>query len=126
MPSYTIDIVPVPKPRMTQRDRWKQRPIVKKYHAFCDELRLLLPLPMRRPMLDQKIHKLSITFYLPMPQSWSKKKKEKMCMKPHQQKPDIDNLLKAWMDALYRNDQVIWSVTMEKRWFEKGAIEVRL
>ena len=126
MPSYLIDIMPVPKPRMTQRDRWKQRPIVMKYHAFCDELRMLLPLPMRQPILSQKIHKISITFFLPMPNSWSKKKQQEMCMKPHQQKPDIDNLLKSWMDALYRNDQVIWSVKMEKRWFTKGAIEVRL
>ena len=126
MPSYTIDIVPVPKPRMTQRDRWKQRPIVKKYHTFCDELRLLLPLPMRRPMLDQKIHELDLTFHIPMSASWSKKKRAELEGKPHQQKPDIDNLLKAWMDCLYRNDQVIWKVSVSKLWSVKGAIEVRL
>ena len=127
MPSYTIDIVPVPKPRMTQRDRWKQRPVVKNYHAFCDELRLLLPLPMRRPMLDQAIHELDLTFHIPMPEkSWSKKKRAELEGKPHQQKPDIDNLLKAWMDCLYRNDQVIWKVSASKLWSVKGAIEVRL
>ena len=120
MPSYTIDIVPVPKPRMTQRDRWKQRPIVKKYHAFCDELRLLLP------MLDQAIHELDLTFHIPMSASWSKKKRAELEGKPHQQKPDIDNLLKAWMDCLYRNDQVIWKVSVSKLWSVKGAIEVRL
>ena len=127
MPSYLIDIVPVPKPRMTQRDRWKQRPIVKKYHVFCDELRLLLPLPMRRPMLNQAIHELDLTFHIPMPEkSWSKKKRAELEGKPHQQKPDIDNLLKAWMDCLYRNDQVIWKVSASKLWSVKGAIEVRL
>ena len=126
MPSYTIDIVPVPKPRRTQRDRGKQRPVVKNYHAFCDELRLLLPLPMRRPMLDQAIHELDLTFHIPMSASWSKKKRAELEGKPHQQKPDIDNLLKAWMDCLYRNDQVIWKVSVSKLWSVKGAIEVRL
>lgn len=126
MSSHTIDIVPVPKPRMTQRDRWKQRPIVKKYHAFCDELRLLLPLKMKRPMLDQKIYELDLTFHIPMSPSWSKKKRAELEGKPHQQKPDIDNLLKAWMDALYRNDAVIWKVSASKLWSVKGAIEVRL
>ena len=32
-------INPVSKPRMTQRDVWKKRPVVVKYHAFCDEMR---------------------------------------------------------------------------------------
>jgi len=126
VPSYTIDIVPVSKPRQTQRDRWKERPVVKKYRNFCDELRLLLPLPMRRPLLNEAIHEVHLTFNIPMPESWSKKKKTEMVMRPHQQKPDIDNLLKAWMDCLYRNDAVIWRVSMEKRWSVKGSIEVRL
>lgn len=32
-------IVPVPKPRMTQRDKWQKRPAVMRYRAFCDEVR---------------------------------------------------------------------------------------
>jgi Holliday junction resolvase RusA-like endonuclease len=81
---------------------------------------------MRRPLLNEAIHEVHLTFNIPMPESWSKKKKTEMVMRPHQQKPDIDNLLKAWMDCLYRNDQVIWRVSMEKRWSVKGSIEVRL
>ena len=30
-------ITPVPKPRMTQADRWRKRPCVVRYFAFCDE-----------------------------------------------------------------------------------------
>lgn len=33
------DVPPVAKPRMTQRDRWKERPRVVKYRRFCDALR---------------------------------------------------------------------------------------
>lgn len=121
-----IDIDPVAKPRMTRRDVWKERPVVVRYRNYCDELRMKLPRQMTHPDLNAAITKISIIFYLPMPKSWSKKKREQMSMKPHQQKPDLDNLLKGWMDALYRNDQVIWRVTMEKRWLETGKIQLNI
>ena len=126
MPSHTIPITPVPKPRMTQRDRWKERPVVKNYRNFCDELRLKLPRQLRLPDLADKIQTIDIQFYLPMAETWSKKKKIAMDGQPHQQKPDIDNLLKAWMDALYRNDAVIWKVSASKHWSKKGSIVVEL
>ncbi|MGK4302143.1 RusA family crossover junction endodeoxyribonuclease, partial [Klebsiella pneumoniae] len=34
------DITPIGKPRMTRADKWKQRPEVIRYRAFCDEARL--------------------------------------------------------------------------------------
>lgn len=35
-----FNIEPVPKPRMTQADKWKKRPPVLKYFAFKDEVKL--------------------------------------------------------------------------------------
>lgn len=89
-------INPVPKPRMTQRDAWKKRPVVVKYHAFCDEMRanhFTLP--------ESGAH---LTFVIPMPKSWSKKKRIEMNGKPHQQRPDVDNLIKAalWTPSLMK------------------------
>jgi len=34
------NINPVPKPRMTQSDKWKKRPPVLRYFAFKDECRI--------------------------------------------------------------------------------------
>ena len=34
-----IPVTPVSKPRMTQRDKWKKRPCVLRYRAYCDALR---------------------------------------------------------------------------------------
>lgn len=102
---------------MTRSDVWKQRPVVERYHAYCDELRLRLTgweLP----------EDLDIVFCLPMPQSWSQKKKSEMVGKPHQQKPDIDNLLKGFMDAMATEDSYVWKVTAEKRWRTEGAVWV--
>lgn len=103
-----INIVPVPKPRMTQRDRWAQRPAVMRYYAFCDEIRLKGPgsLPPR----------LRLIFYLPMPKSWPAKKRTAHEGLPHQVRPDTDNLTKAVKDALAEEDSYIYDEHATKYW----------
>lgn len=114
----TLDITPVGKPRQTQRDRWMQRPEVMRYRNYADELRMKLK-PEDIPM------PLSITFYMPMSASWSKKKKAELLFTPHTLKPDLDNLIKAFQDALFSDDQAIWQYgVMEKRWADTGKIEI--
>lgn len=111
-------INPVSKPRMTQRDAWKKRPVVVKYHAFCDEMRanhFMLP--------ESGAH---LTFVIPMPKSWSKKKRIEMNGKPHQQRPDVDNLIKAVMDAIFDEDCRVWNISASKLWGEQGKIGVTL
>jgi len=113
----TIDINPVPKPRMVRSDSWKKRPIVLKYWAFKKEL--VLKANKAKLKLGEE---LNIIFYLPMPDSWSKKKKELMNDKPHQQTPDLDNLTKSAQDCLCEQDNFIWKLNCEKRWGYKGKI----
>jgi Holliday junction resolvase RusA-like endonuclease len=48
---------------------------------------------------------LSAQFDIPMPKSWSKKKRALMAGTPHTSKPDLDNLLKTVKDAL---NGVVW------------------
>ena len=111
-------ITPVPKPRMTTSDRWKKRPPVVRYWAFCDEV------------LKHGV-KLSqcgayVVFWVPMPKSWTKKKRAQKLGKPHEQKPDLSNLLKALEDACIKDDSKIWHYAgLEKRWAEKGSIEIK-
>ncbi|MEL0577036.1 RusA family crossover junction endodeoxyribonuclease [Pectobacterium punjabense] len=110
----TYNIVPLGKPRMTQRDKWQKRPPVLRYRAFCDEVRLnKITLP------EGGWH---VTFVLPMPPSWSKKKRSEMNGKPHQQKPDKDNLEKALLDAIFDDDSRIWDGRVSKIWGEFGKI----
>ena len=71
------DITPVPKPRQTQADKWKKRPAVMRYRAFADEVRLKkVYLPTERAR---------VIFHIPMPKSWSKKKKTALNHYYHQQ-----------------------------------------
>lgn len=109
---YPID--PMPKPRMTRADKWKQRPAVMKYRAYKDEIRLRgVSVP------EASAH---ITFVIPMPASWSKKKRQNMNGMPHQQRPDIDNLHKGLLDALFTEDCQVWDHWITKVWGEQGAI----
>lgn len=63
-------------------------------------------------------------FGIPMPASWSAKKRGLMRGKPHEQRPDIDNLAKAFMDALCEDDSYIWRLYAEKLWSDEGYLEV--
>lgn len=114
MPTYNI--TPIPKPRQTQADKWKQRPIVMRYRQFCDRVRFaqvqLYPCGMH------------VTFIVPMPDSWSAKKKAEMDGQPHQQRGDLDNMLKALLDAVYSEDCQVWDVRATKLWGQKGQIIV--
>jgi Holliday junction resolvase RusA-like endonuclease len=108
------------KPRQTQRDKWQKRPVVMRYRAFADELRL------RCKTANFELGDiLDAVFIIPMPKSWSKKKRFEMDGKPHQQKPDIDNIEKAIQDALCPEDSHIYKHRTVKVWGQKGQIIFR-
>jgi Holliday junction resolvase RusA-like endonuclease len=72
----------------------------------------------------------SITFVvtIPMSQTLSKakmKEREERIDTPHQMKPDIDNMLKAFMDALMKEDSHVHTIgKMTKIWGVHGHIKV--
>lgn len=115
-------ITPIAKPRMSRSDKWKRRPATAKYWKFVDQCRLekvVLP-----------CFGAHVTFILPMPKSWSQKKKGQMNGKPHmgsmghppEKEIDLDNLLKALGDAIYGNDSGIYDIWVTKRWGCMGKI----
>ena len=117
---YTFDVEPMGAPRMNRSDAWRGRVVVERYHAYRDALRLMANL-QGFTLPDR----FSITFYLPMPASWSGAKRRRMNGTPHQQKFDIDNGLKGLLDALRTDDAGIWAIDgLYKVWAEEGWIEI--
>ena len=125
---YLFDIIPMGAIRMTQSDTWKtnpnhtdpnkrQRKVVGEYFNFKNTLLW----QAKSLNFELKFH-LDILFLIPMPATWSKKKKEQMNGLPHKQKPDTDNLVKSVKDALKKDDSDIWWEKAEKRWAYKGSI----
>ena len=111
---YHID--PVAKPRMTRRDKWLKpcRPQVQKYRNFCTQVAL------EKVRLNPS--GAYIRFILRMPDSWSEKRKIEHNGKPHMRRPDLDNLVKGLLDALYENDAVVWDFHAQKTWGRSGMI----
>lgn len=116
--SVYLPITPVPKPRMTQRDKWDKRPCVLRYREYCDSV--------RQHWGDRTFPPTGawIVFHMPMPKSWSKRRKDRMRGRIHQQRPDKDNLEKAWNDALHNEDSHIADSRITKLWADVGYIEI--
>ena len=114
-----FEIVPVGKPRMTQSDKWKKRAVVERYFAYRDAIKLQANL-----LGFELTGELEITFYLSVPKSNAKMQKS-MHLQPHTSKPDIDNLLKAFLDC-FGEDKTVHTVKAKKIWtIENPHIIVR-
>ena len=109
-------ITPIPKPRQTRRDKWLNppRPGVLQYRNFCNEIKCA-----KVKLSPSGCH---VTFIFPLSKSSSGKFKLKMDGMPHMQKPDLDNCLKALLDALFINDSIVWDIHATKKWGREGKI----
>lgn len=113
-------ITPVAKPRQSRRDKWLNPPreCVGQYRRFANTCRL--------QKVELPFCGAHVTFILPMPDSWSDKKKKNMDGYRHIQKPDLDNLIKALGDAIYSDDSKIWDLHATKRWGRTGKIIIEV
>lgn len=117
---FTLPITPIAAPRQIKSDMWAPRKCVVNYRIWQNTIIPILP-PVAREM-----ERPYFVFLMPMPPSWSGAKKRRMEGQPHRQKPDLDNMIKAILDTVYRgaDDSHVWSVGACKRWAVEGAIQV--
>lgn len=109
-------ILAVPAPRQVRSDAWRPTDRVQRYHAFRDEVRI------RHVQIPQPFH--HVIFVLPIPPSWSQKRKLMMEGMPHQQTPDRDNLEKALLDSVFGQDCAVWDGRTTKVWGAQAMIIV--
>ena len=125
---WVIEITPTPAPRTTQKivkllkiPEGKRR-ISKQLETKVRQLKRYLSYKTNLQMLASLAgvclaNGMSITFYMPMPKSWSKNKKANYKGTPHEQTPDLDNFYKAFADALLRQDSKIYKLNgLAKYW----------
>jgi len=106
--------VPMAKPRMTRRDKWRLRPCVARYREFADRVRKAVGPRIIEPT---KVLRLDWLATFTPPKRWSKKDREAAIGTIHRQRPDRDNLDKAVLDCLFsRGDEAIGYGTICKRW----------
>lgn len=82
-----------------------------------------------RPPFEQAVE-FTLRAIYPVPASWSKRKQQQAItgeIKPGK-KPDLDNVAKAWNDALngvcYRDDSLICRMTLDKRYGPQALVVV--
>ena len=92
MIEYILQVKPFPAPRLMGRYPTKA---TAKYATF----RKALLVRARILGLRDLPPAIGFTFEIEMPKSWTKSKREKMRGEVHQQKPDLDNLIKAVLDS---------------------------
>ena len=127
---FVWNIEPMGAPRTTRADAWKQRPVILKYHRFRD----LIAIEMKKVEREAgckiwvRLDCLEVMFQIPMSKSWSKKKRIEMNGAFHQQKPDIDNLVKAVLDSIFRggDDCKVATIHAMKRWSNDGRIIITI
>lgn len=114
-----FDIDPTVKPRETRKDRWNPRPSVQKFRAFRDHMRLL----SNTKGLDGINYPKAGTwliFLVPMPKSWNDRKKRDHNLTGKASTPDVDNLCKGFLDALFYkqpiDDRTVWDTRITKLW----------
>jgi len=122
----TISLNPLaaPRPRFSKFGTYNP----KKYTDYKKAL-LLSAKTQCKTYFDGAI-RLEVTFYMPIPASLSKVKREALLGKQHIKKPDTDNLLKSVKDALegtyYKNDSQICEVVAKKIYSSVGRTEFKL
>jgi Holliday junction resolvase RusA-like endonuclease len=127
----TIDIEPIPQPRhrvtsIGGRAR-TYLPVKHPVHAYKQRIAEAVK---DWPKYAKGVPvQLWIAIRFAMPASWSKKTQARMWREAHTQKPDLDNLAKAIMDAMsgcWHDDCQVHRVTVEKRWDDTSSVFIRL
>lgn len=69
-----------------------------------------------------------LKFYVPMPKSWRKKKRQQLLFEQKKSAPDIDNYVKGFIDGLLTEDKRLSDYRASKFWCdgETGFIEVHV
>jgi len=100
-----------------------------RYHDNLNRLRFAIG-RNKDEIIDAMLEdRYSVTFVIPMPESWSRKKKAEQLGEYHRQTPDLDNLEKALKDCLFyehpvHNDCEVATAHESKIWGETGMIIV--
>ena len=99
MREITFDITPMAAPRLSRRDGFNPSPAARRYFAFRDHIKAMA---LQHHVMELPVA-MGFIFRIPMPKSWSGAKRSKFDGQVHQQKPDLDNLIKGITDSIAYN-----------------------
>ena len=110
--SFTVDGRPVPKgrPRVTRHGTYTP----KSTQVFETAVRAAWLECGEKPFEDGEALDVMVNAYYPIPSGTTKSKRQKLHLAPYLKRGDIDNIIKAVLDALngyaYKDDSAVFSV----------------
>lgn len=121
---FDIDPVPASRPRVT---KWRTY-YGAKYKQFKADMEKLLMGKGKNPIAEPI--RTDVTFWLPIPKSYPKKRQEELRGKHCVGNADIDNYEKALYDSLngilFIDDKQIVEHSTRKMWADIGKIELNI
>ena len=130
---FTILISPLPKarPRFYARGKFRGTYTPKKTREYEQELALKC-LPYKPPVPLTSALKVTLSFAMPIPKSFSKKKRQAITdgTLHHTKTPDADNMAKAVCDSLngifFEDDKQIISLSAQKFYNDTPFIRIQI
>jgi Holliday junction resolvase RusA-like endonuclease len=110
------------KPRMTRRDRWKKRPLIRNYFSWCDMVRLTMeswPNP-------EEVYRVEIETHTTPPTRFGPGQKRAMYGTLKRTPPDPDNVAKAFLDTWWKNDAGVGDLVVRRRWWDKDEVVITM
>ncbi len=124
--NITLPITPQPWRRT--RGNGKTRYTDTKTRAYKQEIKALFAPHMKGKKPYTGAIELYLDFFMPIPKSWSKKKKANP--PDHISRPDLDNLVKAVKDALnglaWKDDSQVIYLRSEKLYSDEPGISISI
>lgn len=123
----TIPGRPVPKPRQTVSDKWRNPPraCVARYRAWADLARLKAREAGKMPPAD-RITRITCRAYFQPPKSWSAKRRSAAMGTFHRSMPDASNVIKAAEDSIFDQDKALADIRIQKFWGEPERVELMI
>jgi Holliday junction resolvase RusA-like endonuclease len=123
---FFVDGKPVPKgrPRVTQHGTYTP----KSTRAYETAVRTAWEREGVMPFAEGEALELDVVAYFPIPKGTPKKRRAEMVAKPYTKRGDLDNIVKAVMDALngyaYPDDAAIWNIAARKRYTNEPPVTI--
>jgi Holliday junction resolvase RusA-like endonuclease len=124
-------LIPASRPRVVRRGGKSISFYPKKYSDFKNTMKILISKLEHTDVIPKDIPiEATLEINIPIPKSYSKKKKEKLVGSYHCKKPDIDNLVKSAFDSfnevLYNDDSQIAFLKVIKKWSLVGSFSIEV
>lgn len=122
-----IPVKPMGAVRMTTRGKWVSES-AKRYLSYKNQIQWEVKKQLRTNEIITGPIEVDMIFYMPIPQSWSKKKKREAAGTFHTKKPDADNLVKGVFDSLnklvWKDDNQVCKISAKKIYAEEPGISL--